>query len=148
MDNRNGGSVGFLPVIAVGTLFVFYIVWAAMHDIAHGESDCTLEYTALVISVPAFAFLYRMALVLLAPKAKAAWLGGTGLLILLFDVAAANVKLHPRYALDPMLASLFLMAGVPALGLISHHLVRETRRLLHATRRSSEGDGQAGAGAE
>jgi hypothetical protein len=129
MDGHDNSDVGVLMVIAIGTLFVFYLVWAAMHDIAHGESDCTLEYAVLVISIPAFAFLYRTALLHLAPRAKAAWLGGTGLLILLFDLAALSAKLHPKYAPDRMLASLFLTAGVPVFGLISYHLVRETLRL-------------------
>jgi hypothetical protein len=133
-DHHSSDHIGFLPAIAVGTLFVFYTIWAAMHDIAHGESDTTLECAALIVSVPAFAFLYRVALLHLAPKAKLLWLGGTGLLILLFDVAAVNAKLHPKYAPDSMLASLFLTAGVPALGLICYHVSRETFRRLNRPR--------------
>lgn len=129
-EHHSSDDIGLLPAIAVGTLFVFYMIWAAMHDIAHGESDTTLEYAALIVSVPAFAFLYRMALLHLAPKAKFVWLGGTGLLILLFDLGAVDAKLHPKYAPDPMLASLFLTAGVPVLGLIGYHFTRETFRRL------------------
>lgn len=127
---RSGESdVGFLPAIGVGTLFVFYMVWAAMHDIAHANgSKCAPEYTALAISVPAFAFLYRKALLLLTPKAKVAWLAGTGVLLVLFDLGALSAQLHPKYAKDPMLGSLFLAAGLPVLGLIGYHLVREIIR--------------------
>ncbi len=125
MDNNDKGDVGLLPIFGVGTLFLFYLVWAAAHDIAHGESDLTLEYFLLVLSIPAFALLYRMAFVVLAPKARTVWLGGTGLLLLLFDLGALNAKLHPKYAPDPFLASLFLMAGIPALGLIGYHLAHE-----------------------
>ena len=71
IDRVDNDDVGFLPAIAVGTLFVFYVVWAAMHDIAHAnESECILESMLLAISIPAFAFLYRKALLLLTPKAK------------------------------------------------------------------------------
>ena len=112
----------------------FYMIWAAMHDIAHGESDATLEYEALIFSVPAFTFLYRVALTHLAPKTKFVWLGGTGLLILPSDLGAADAKLHPKYAPDPMLASLFLSSGVPVLGLIGYHLTRETVRRLSRPR--------------
>lgn len=129
MSERHRSDVGLLLALAAGMLFVFYLVWAAMHDIAHGERDTTLEYVALIISLPVFAFLYRVALLHLRPKARAVWLGGTGLLILLFDLAAINATFHPKYAPDPMLASLFLMGGVPVLGLIGYHLVRETFRL-------------------
>lgn len=127
MDGHGHGGVGSLLAIAVATLLVFYFVWAAMHDIAHGESDSTFEYTILVISIPAFAFLYRLAFRLLMPKAKAVWLGCTGLLILLFDAAAVNVKLRPeaKYAADPMLATLFLIAGLPVLALLGYHFFRE-----------------------
>jgi hypothetical protein len=130
MNGHHGSDeIGYLPAIAVGTLFVFYLVWAAMHDIAHGESDSTLEYGALIMSVPVFAFLYRMALLHLGAKARRAWLTGTGLLVLLFNLGAMNAKLHPKYAPDPMLAALFLIAGVPVLGLIVYHLVRDAFRL-------------------
>ncbi|MCL4401984.1 MAG: hypothetical protein M1436_04875 [Acidobacteria bacterium] len=105
------------------------MIWAAMHDIVHGERDCTLEYAVLILCVPAFAVLYGMALRFLAPKAKLAWLGGTAVLVLLFNLAALNARLHPKYAPDAALSSLFLTAGLPVLGLICCHLVREALRL-------------------
>jgi RsiW-degrading membrane proteinase PrsW (M82 family) len=135
MDERDSsGDVGLLPVIAFGTLFVFYMIWAAMHDIAHGESDTTAEWTVLIVSVPTFAVLYYIALSLLGPNAKFLWLAGTGLLVLLFNLGAVNAILYPKYAPDPMLASLFLAAGVPVLALIGYHLTREARRRLHRPR--------------
>jgi hypothetical protein len=124
MDGHHSrDDIGYLPAIAAGTLFVFYLVWAAMHDKANGESDSTLEYGALIISVPVFAFLYRMALLHLRPKARCAWLAGTGLLVLLFNLGSMNAKLHPvRW--DPMLASLFLIAVSCACPHV-YHLVRD-----------------------
>ena len=114
----------WLPAIAFGTLILFYLVWAALHDIAHGDEG-TVESIVLAISVPAFALLYRQALRVLTSKAKVAWLIGTGLLISLFNAGAVSSMLHPKYAKDPMLASAFLAAGLPVLGLIGYHLVRE-----------------------
>jgi len=128
MLDRRGDEVGLLPAITVGTLLVLYLVWGAMHDLAHGESDLTFEYAALALSVPAFAFLYRGALLRLSSKAKLAWLGGAGLVLLLLNAGAVNARLHPKYALDPMLASVFLAAGVPVLVLIGYHITRETIR--------------------
>lgn len=129
MKDGHAEDVGFLPALTVGTLFVFYLVWAAGHDIAHGEADTALEYAALIGSVPAFAWLYRTALLRLSPRAKAGWLGGTGLLLTLFNSAAIQSALHPKYAADSMLAYLLLTAGLPVLGLIGYHLVREAARL-------------------
>ena len=127
IDSVNHDDVGFLPSIAFGTLVVFYLVWAAMHDIAHADEgvDYTLEYMLLAMSIPAFAFLYRQALRVLKSKSRVAWLIGTGLLITLFNVGSVGSMLHPKYAKDPMLASAFLTAGVPVLGVIGYHLVRE-----------------------
>src|ERR1051326_3178194 len=98
---RMDRNAGFLPWIALGTLAIFYLAWAAMHDIAHGESDLTLEYVVLAASVPAFGLLYRGAMVLLPGKAQRAWLAGTAVLFLLLDLAALNATLHPKYLLDP-----------------------------------------------
>jgi hypothetical protein len=114
--------------LAGSTLFVFYIVWAAMHDITHGEADLTLEYAALVISVPVFVLIYRRAVLLLPSRQKKVWLVGTALMVFLFDVAAISARLRPKYALDPLLGSVFLVAGIPLLTLIFYHLVRECLR--------------------
>jgi hypothetical protein len=112
-----------LPAISVATLVVFYLVWGALHDIARGEADTTLECGALVLAVPAFAFLYRAAL-RLAPRARSVWFAGAGLTVLLFDLAAANAMLNPKYPRDAELAGLFLAAGLPLLALIAFHLLR------------------------
>jgi len=132
MDDQQSRNSGWLPALSAGTLLVFYLSWAAGHDIAHGESDPSLEYTVLGLVIPAFAFLYRAALHLPA-RARAVWLGGTGLLVLLFDVAAIHVRLHPKYAPDPLMASAFLAAGVPALGFIAYDLCRALRVRTGAT---------------
>lgn len=120
----NRDDIGLLPAISFGTLILFYFVWAAMHDIAHGDEG-TLEWTVLAICAVAFAGLYRQALRFLTPKAKVAWLIGTGLLLVLYSAGAISSMLHPKYVKDPMLARTFLMVGSPALALISYHLVRE-----------------------
>ncbi len=117
----------FLAPISLGTLVVFFLAGAATHDIAHGDND-SLEWSVLVASVPLFAFLYATALRVLPSRAKMIWLGCTGLLFALFDFAAIHTTLRPKYPADPMLASLFLAAGVPVLALIAYHLVRETGR--------------------
>jgi hypothetical protein len=123
--NRNGMS--FLAAFAFGTLILFYLVWAAMHDIAHGDEG-TLEWTMLAICVPAFAWLYWQALRVLTSKAKLAWLIGTGFLFSLYSAGAISQMLEPKYVKDPMLAATFLVVGLPALGLIGYHLVREVPR--------------------
>jgi peptidoglycan/LPS O-acetylase OafA/YrhL len=127
--------VGFLPAMMSGTLLLFYLVWAAMHDIAHGDKG-TLEWTVLAICALAFAGLYRQALRHLRSKAKVAWLIGTGLLFSLFSAGAAAAMLRPKYDKDPMLATTFLTIGLPVLGLIGYHLVREAQQT--RARRGSE----------
>lgn len=63
-------DIGYLPAISIGTLIVFYLIWAALHDIAHAsEPDYTLEYIALGLSIPAFGILYRAALLHLGRRA-------------------------------------------------------------------------------
>jgi hypothetical protein len=124
IDSMDRDHVDALPLFAFGTLILFYCVWACMHDIAHGDEG-TAEWTMLTVCAVAFALVYRQALRVLASKAKVAWLIGTGLLISLFSAGAVSSMLHPKYAKDPMLASTFLAAGLPALGLIGYHLVRE-----------------------
>ncbi len=121
MDRDN---VGLLPAFAFGTLFLFYIVWAAMHDIAHGDEGA-IETIALAISVVAFALLYRHALRLLAFREEVAWLIGTGILLALFNAGAVSSMFHPKYPKDPMLATAFLCAGVPGFGLIVYRLVHD-----------------------
>lgn len=107
-----------------GTLLLFCLVWAAMHDIAHGDEG-TIEWTVLAISALAFAGLYRQAIRILRSKAKVAWLIATGLLFSLFNFAAAAALRRPKYDKDPMLAMTFLTVGLPMLGLIVYRLVRE-----------------------
>ncbi|MEO8370551.1 MAG: hypothetical protein ABI806_15315 [Candidatus Solibacter sp.] len=55
---------------------------------------------------------------------EALWFAGTGLLALLYDLAAVNAALHPKYPADPALAAGTLLAGIPL-------LVWLTTRLLH-----------------
>ncbi len=105
-----------LPIFSVATLLVFYLIAAAMHDIAHGESDLTFEYCALVVCAVALTLLYRAALKL-PERQRSLWLAGTGLLVLLFVSGAVNVFLRPvpMYRADPALAAGVLLTGIPLL---------------------------------
>jgi hypothetical protein len=132
-------DIGFLPAVTLGTLILLYLVWAAMHDIAHGDEG-TFEWTALAICAVAFAGLYRQAVRVLTDKAKVAWLLGTGLLLSLFSAGAVNSMLHPKYVKDPMLARTFLSVGLPALGLIGYHLVRAGWTLWYTHRSYGESE--------
>ena len=117
-------DIGWLPAIALCTLIWSFFVWAAMHDLARGDEG-TLEWIVLAICAVAFPLLFRSAVRTLAPHAKVAWLIGAGLLLGLFSAGAVRALTHPKYHKDPMLASIFLLAGVPALALIGYHLVRD-----------------------
>ncbi|HWA16582.1 MAG TPA: hypothetical protein VG817_09115, partial [Gemmatimonadales bacterium] len=101
-----------------------YLVWAAMHDIAHGDEG-TMEWTVLGVCTVGFLLLYWLALRTLASKARMGWLVGTALLISLFSAGAVSAILRPKYAKDPLLAATFLAVGLPMLGMIAYHLVRE-----------------------
>lgn len=114
-----------LTIFGVPTLAVFYVFWAAMHDIAHGHG-LTLEYTALGVGLVVLLLLYCGAEVFLAAREKALWLAGTGLLVLLFDVAAVNATFHPKYPSDPAIAAGVLLAGIPLLVLLTTRM-RATR---------------------
>ena len=126
IDSMDHDDVGLLPFFAFATLILLYFVWACMHDIAHGDEG-TAEWTVLAICAMAFVLVFWAALRFLGPAAKVAWLIGAGLLIGLFSAGAVSSMFHPKYAKDPMLASTFLAAGLPALGLIGYQLVREAR---------------------
>jgi hypothetical protein len=119
--------MGFLPAIGVSTLVVFYLIWAAMHDIAHDGGGAP-EYVALAVSPLAFAYLFRQALRVLTTRERVVWLAGAGLLISLFATAAVSALVNPKYPSDPILGAGFLAAGGPALLLIASLLVREARR--------------------
>jgi hypothetical protein len=77
-DSRGGRSAA--PRLAASALMTFvalYLVWAAFHDIAHGETDLTTEYTLLGISA---AWLAYLALSLIWTRHRA--LGGVSLVAL------------------------------------------------------------------
>jgi len=110
-----------------GAMALFYFVWAALHDIAHGDEG-TIEWIVLAVCALAFAGLYRHALRHLSPKAKLIWFITMGLVFSLFSVAAAAAIAHPKYDQDPLLATTFLIVGVPVLGHIGYHLLRTRAR--------------------
>ena len=115
-------DAGLLAAFAAATLAVFFIIWAALHDIARG--DAGIEYIALAAGAVAFGLLYRAAVRHLDRKTRLAWLLGTGLLILLFDVAAVSSRMNPKYPLDALVASWFLAVGLPALAAVVVHAAR------------------------
>ncbi len=115
-----------MPLVTVGTLAIFFLIWAAMHDISHNESDTALEWAVLLFVIPAFVLLYRAANRCLPAKPRFLWLRGTAGLLLLFNLGAVRAMLHPKYAADPTLGLLFLMAGVPALGFIGYRLTQKS----------------------
>jgi hypothetical protein len=130
MDEKD---LAILPLIAFFDLILFFLIWAAMHDIAHGDEG-TFEWTVLAICAIAFPLSFWLAIRALTRTPKMAWLIGVGLLVALFSIGAVNSILHPKYPKDPMLGMTFLGAGVPTLGMIGYHLLREAR---HRTPRRS-----------
>lgn len=45
--------MSLLPAISLGTLIVFGVIWAALHDIARSEADARLEWALLALTVSA-----------------------------------------------------------------------------------------------
>ena len=127
IEGMNERETGALALFAFGTLVLFFFVWGSLHDLAHGDEG-TLEWTVLAICAWAFPVLYGLAVRVLAVQAKVAWLAGTAFLVSLFSAGAVGQLLHPKYPRDPMLAKTFLAAGIPALGIIGYHLLREALR--------------------
>jgi len=116
---------GRLIGLTLGAALVFFLVFGSVHDISHAdETDYTLEYLVLVFSVPAFGWIYWKAFRVLTPRGKTVWLAVTGAVILLCDLSAVAVLHHPKYANDPMVASSFLAATLPVLGLVCYRLIR------------------------
>lgn len=110
--------MSLLPAISLGTLMVFGVVWAALHDIAHGELDTRLEWSVLALTVPAFVLIRRAASKSLRPGEWTIWRVGTGLLVLLFDLGALSALLRPKFVADPVAGAVFLAASVPAFVLL------------------------------
>ena len=54
---RRRAAAPRLLVIALGTFVAVYFVWAAFHDITHGEADLTTEYSFLGICAAWLAYV-------------------------------------------------------------------------------------------
>lgn len=122
----NASDVGYLPAISVGTLIVFALSWAAMHDIARGDGG--LEYGVLGGSLAGLALLYRYGMRWLERKERLWWLRGTGVVVLLFNAAAVAAMARPKYTADGTIGAVWLCAGVPALVVIGYQLVAGAKR--------------------
>jgi hypothetical protein len=123
----NQGRNGALPLVCVGMAVLFYFVWAAAHDLAHGDEG-TLEWTVLALCAAAFPLLCLLALRTLRSKTRLVWLTGTCLLMGLLCAASAGAILRPKYPRDPTLGAAFLAECVPMVGILGYHLVREITR--------------------
>jgi hypothetical protein len=127
-------DIGYFPAITIGTVAVFYIVFAALHDISRAdEIDYTLEYSFLALCVPAFVFLYRKAMRVLGDKGRIAWLTFAASMVLLFDLAAVSSVLHPKYGNDRSVGVSFLVVALPVAGLMMYHLARSFQRRRSST---------------
>ena len=122
----HSSDIGYLPAISVGTLGVFFLIWAAMHDIARSHGPAPVEFALLACCPPALALLARSAMRCLRPKERLLWLGATALLLTLFHMAAIAAVLQPKYARDTAAGAGWLCAGLPALAWIGHRLWRES----------------------
>ena len=116
-----------LTIFSAASLTIFFVFWTAMQDMARGESDLMAERAALIAAAISLVPLYRQALRHLALRERIWWLGGTGLMVLLFDLAALNARLHPVNRNDSEIASFVLFAGLPLLALFCRRLFRLTR---------------------
>ena len=85
------------------------------------------ERAALIAAAISLVLLYRQALRHLALRERILWLGGTGAMVLLFDLAALSARLHPVNRNDPAISSFVLLAGLPLLALFCRRIYRLTR---------------------
>lgn len=109
--DRKPDQIGWLPAAALGTLAIFLMTWAALHDVARGDGP--LEYAVLGLCAVAFAGLERWAMAALTPPERMRWLAGVTVVLLLFATGAASAILRPRYATDSLVGWGFLAAGSP-----------------------------------
>ena len=116
---------GLLPAILfVATLALFYLVWGAFHDLAHGDEG-NAEWTCLAFSLPAFFLLDWLAVHFLPANAKLAWLTANGFVLVLFSAGAVAGIVHPHYARGPLLGTVYLSVGLPVLSFLGYQWVRE-----------------------
>lgn len=110
---------GTLGVLVLCALLALFLVYAALHGISRaGESDYTVEYIALAIGAVALAYIHSQAVRRLAPKRRRVWLWGMIGVMALFDLAALNARLNPKYPNDRAVGTAFLAVTLPLLGLV------------------------------
>jgi hypothetical protein len=129
-----GSGWGWILPVGIGTLILYFLVWAALHDIARQESGSTLEWIVLAMCVPAFALVYRVALSRLVPGERTLWLLGVTVLTALASLGAGSSLLRPKYPGDPLAATVFLAAGAPLLAVLVGRLLVDSRQRRNAPR--------------
>jgi hypothetical protein len=116
-DGREGFLVG-------GALLALFFVYAALHDISRaGESDYTAEYIGLAVGVVGLVYIHRQALRILAPKRRRVWLWVTIGVMALFELAALNARLYPKYPNDRAVGTAFLAVTLPLLALVCYQAI-------------------------
>jgi hypothetical protein len=116
-DGREGFLVG-------GALLALFFVYAALHDISRaGESDYTAEYIGLAVGAVGLVYIHRQALRILAPKRRRVWLWVTIGVMALFELAALNARLNPKYPNDRAVGTTFLAVTLPLLALVCYQAI-------------------------
>jgi drug/metabolite transporter (DMT)-like permease len=93
---------------------LLYVIWAALHDIARGDSDI-VEFTAVAIAVPALFALSAAALRHMAPRGRRRWLIAAAGLLALFVAAGLSSALAPKYPNDVPVALAVLAVALPSI---------------------------------
>jgi hypothetical protein len=116
-DGREGFLVG-------GALLALFFVYAALHDISRaGESDYTAEYIGLAVGAVGLVYIHRQALRILAPKRRRVWFWVTIGVMALFELAALNARLYPKYPNDRAVGTAFLAVTLPLLALVCYQAI-------------------------
>ncbi len=107
-----------------GALLALFFVYAALHDISRAdESDYTAEYIGLAVGAVGLVYIHRQALRILAPKRRRVWLWVTIGVMALFELAALNARLNPKYPNDRAVGTAFLAVTLPLLALVCYQAI-------------------------
>jgi len=110
-----------MAILVPSAVLMLYLIWAAGHDISRANStDCTLEYSVLLLSVTALAVIWRKALQILGRRGRIAWLGATAAILVLYSLSALSASLNPKFGNDFIVGLVGLFVLFPLLGYVSH----------------------------